>query len=220
MYGRIHGLAVGLLEGALSDAQRQELESLLLDDPAARRAYLEHMQESACLRGCASRKSARRCDTLADSRPASRRRLVAESHPHCACWAAGFGAGFCHWIAVYRSPNSHDAKTKSHRGCERSEPAERIAESACTGRCCRRTEPPRRRDDHGGSELLNGIARRVRPNVLSRWAVGDRLKLRSGSAELTFDAGAQVTVFGPADFEITSRHLDSLHPRPDHDVGR
>ena len=42
------------------------------------------------------------------------------------------------------------------------------------------------------------------PNVLSRWAVGDRLKLKSGSAELTFDAGAQVTMFGPAEFEITS----------------
>ena len=40
--------------------------------------------------------------------------------------------------------------------------------------------------------------------VLSQWAVGDRLRLRSGSAELTFDAGAQITVFGPADIEITS----------------
>ena len=39
MYSRIHGLAVGVLEGALSDAQRQELESLLLSgsrQPAAR----------------------------------------------------------------------------------------------------------------------------------------------------------------------------------------
>jgi hypothetical protein len=40
--------------------------------------------------------------------------------------------------------------------------------------------------------------------VLSRWAVGDRLKLLSGSAELTFDAGAQVRVYAPAEFVITS----------------
>jgi hypothetical protein len=40
--------------------------------------------------------------------------------------------------------------------------------------------------------------------MLSRCAIGDRLRLREGSAVLTFDAGAQLTVFGPADFEITS----------------
>jgi hypothetical protein len=34
--------------------------------------------------------------------------------------------------------------------------------------------------------------------------VGDRLQLKEGAIELTFDAGAQVTIFGPADFEITS----------------
>src|SRR5262245_42563814 len=49
LYSRIHGLAVGMLEGTLSDDERRELESLLLEDPAARRTYLEHMQESACL---------------------------------------------------------------------------------------------------------------------------------------------------------------------------
>jgi hypothetical protein len=40
--------------------------------------------------------------------------------------------------------------------------------------------------------------------LLSRLAIGDRLQLNEGAIELTFDAGAQVTIFGPADFEITS----------------
>src|SRR4029079_18385437 len=40
--------------------------------------------------------------------------------------------------------------------------------------------------------------------ILQRCAIGDRLRLREGSAELTFDAGAQGTVFGPADFDIAS----------------
>ena len=47
--------------------------------------------------------------------------------------------------------------------------------------------------------------------MLSRCAIGDRLRLRDGSAVLTFDAGVQVTVFGPADFEITS--ATSIHCR-------
>ena len=46
-FGKIHGFAVRLLEGTLSAAERQEFESLLMEDAAARRAYLEHMQESA-----------------------------------------------------------------------------------------------------------------------------------------------------------------------------
>ena len=41
-------------------------------------------------------------------------------------------------------------------------------------------------------------------SLLSQCAVGDRLRMQAGSAELTFDAGVQVKVFGPADFEITS----------------
>ncbi len=53
-----------------------------------------------------------------------------------------------------------------------------------------------------------GAARWLEPmagaRLLSRWAIGDRLQLLEGAIELTFDAGAQVTIFGPADFEITS----------------
>ncbi len=43
--------------------------------------------------------------------------------------------------------------------------------------------------------------------LLSRCSVGDRLRLRTGAAELTFDVGVQVTVFGPADIEIMSPNL-------------
>ena len=50
LYSKVHALAVGLLEGTLSPEERLELESLLLENPAARQAYLEYVQESACLR--------------------------------------------------------------------------------------------------------------------------------------------------------------------------
>ena len=50
LFSKIHGLAVGLLEGTLSPVEQQELETLLLENPAARQVYLEHVQESAFLR--------------------------------------------------------------------------------------------------------------------------------------------------------------------------
>src|SRR4051812_49038322 len=50
LFERVHALAVGLFEGTLTPEKRQELDTLILTDPAARKAYLEHVQESACLR--------------------------------------------------------------------------------------------------------------------------------------------------------------------------
>jgi hypothetical protein len=50
LYSKVHALAVGLLEGTLAPAERLELETLLLENHAARRCYLEYVQENACLR--------------------------------------------------------------------------------------------------------------------------------------------------------------------------
>src|SRR5262245_65755061 len=45
-----HSLALRQLEGTLSPNEQQRLALMLLEDAAARRTYLENMQESACLR--------------------------------------------------------------------------------------------------------------------------------------------------------------------------
>ena len=50
LYAKVHALAVGLLEGTLSAEERLELETLILENHDARRAYLDYVQESACLR--------------------------------------------------------------------------------------------------------------------------------------------------------------------------
>src|SRR5262245_12598817 len=50
LYSKVHALAVGLLEGTLAPEGRLELEKLILENQAARQAYLEYVQESACLR--------------------------------------------------------------------------------------------------------------------------------------------------------------------------
>jgi hypothetical protein len=40
LYARVHALAVGLLEGTLAAEERAELESLIFNNPAPRKAYL------------------------------------------------------------------------------------------------------------------------------------------------------------------------------------
>src|SRR5438105_1118459 len=50
LFERVHAYAVGLFDGTLTPDARHELETLILTNPAARKVYLEHVQESACLR--------------------------------------------------------------------------------------------------------------------------------------------------------------------------
>src|SRR4051812_19292439 len=50
LYAKVHGLAVGMLEGTLAPEEKLELETLILENQAARQAYMEYVQESACLR--------------------------------------------------------------------------------------------------------------------------------------------------------------------------
>src|SRR4051812_43190768 len=80
LFSKIHALAVGLLEGTLAPAKRLELEKLLLESPAARQAYLQHVQETACLRWlCVEEfpKAVRLANAPVDRSRTSRRRRVA-----------------------------------------------------------------------------------------------------------------------------------------------
>src|SRR5687768_234909 len=50
MPDQVHRLAIRQLDGVLTDDERAELVALLREDAAARRAYLEHMQDTVSLR--------------------------------------------------------------------------------------------------------------------------------------------------------------------------
>jgi ferric-dicitrate binding protein FerR (iron transport regulator) len=203
MYGRIHGLAVGLLEGALSDAQRQELESLLLDNPDARRAYLEHMQESACLSWLCVEEVGDNVPTLVDSRPSARgvwwRRPINAAVAGLLASLLIVGLSL-HFLRNQDASNASRTEIAAAKFAKLQDKLQASSSLAATA-------------DEAVRPVVATITATVAAqwdrastpaNVLSRWSVGDRLKLRSGSAEITFDAGAQVTVFGPAEFEITS----------------
>ena len=207
LFSRVHALAVGLLEGTLAPDEQSELDSLILNSPAARKAYLEHVQESACLRWL-----------CVEEFPAvvERAKMPAEkTRWHSSrTWgiAAIFGGGLaCAVVAAVASwmffSGSDNARTRESGTME-------VAAAAPidTNKLEKRQMPnivPTGVDHPAVATItgLGGVRWQMASGarqMLSRCAIGDRLQLRGGSAELTFDAGAQVTVFGPADFEITS----------------
>jgi hypothetical protein len=208
LYSKVHTLAVGLLEGTLAPEQRLELETLILENRAARQAYLDYVQESACLRWlCVEEfpnvvELANRSRDQAQSR-SSWRRIA----------GALFGGGLaCALVAL--------AANAWLSGNEKTVKSGQAAQSAIaaleTAKAPVRAQTPPAVAEKANRELPQSVATitglgAVRwqmgtdpRQMLSRCAVGDRLRLREGAAELTFDAGAQVTVFGPADFEITT----------------
>jgi ferric-dicitrate binding protein FerR (iron transport regulator) len=202
-FEKIHALAVGVVEGTLPSAQLAELQELLVDDAEARRLYLEHMQESACLTWVCANESdlpAERRVSLVEGGRASTRRTKRA--------AAGIGLLATVLIVVFgmqfvqRRPaadqGSAVASVDASEAIDRGAIANRAIATARVG------------DEHEVVATVTAVSGALwgtptaGAEVLSRWHVGDSLKLLAGSAELTFDAGAQVTVFGPAEFEITS----------------
>ncbi len=189
LYSKVHTLAVGLLEGTLAPAERLELETLLLENQAARQAYLDYVQESACLRWlCVEEfpnviELANRSPDRATSRSWRRRIAGAVLGGGLVCALVAFAVN--RWMGG----NDGDAKVAA------ATPLPDVKANA---------------DDRQAVATITGLggvrwqASSESRQMLSRCSIGERLRLREGSAVLTFDAGAQVTVFGPADFEITS----------------
>lgn len=207
LYSKVHALAVGLLEGTLAPEERLEFERLLLENQAARQAYLEYVQESACLRWlCVDEfpnvvELANRSRDRAGSKKWSQRFGVFVA---ASCLAGVLAMLALGWRLVGDSTTANLAQ-----------PAPVAAENLAA-RLPAETKSPSTLDakppvaNPAAVATITGLGS-VRWNssgdvrqILSRCTIGDRLRLREGSAVLTFDAGAQVTVFGPADFEITS----------------
>jgi hypothetical protein len=213
LYSKVHALAVGLLEGTLAPQERLELETLLLENQAARQAYLEYVQETACLRWLCVEEFPNVVELAGRSRgrAGSRRSLLRGAGAifggGIACLLIAFAANW--WIS------GKDSGTKS-------EAAGAVAASGMTNVASQPASP-----QVPGVKVNSGVHPAVATitglgsvrwqsgtdsrRMLSRCAIGDRLRLREGSAVLTFDAGAQLTVFGPADFEITSATSIKCH---------
>jgi hypothetical protein len=208
LYSKVHALAVGLLEGTLAPEERLELETLILENRAARQAYLDYVQESACLRWlCVEEfpsvvELANRSSGQARS-GSSWRRIV----------GVVFGGGLACALVAFAVNSWFSGNANSVKSGQQA--ASSIA-ALDTAKAPTRVETQPVASDKADVEIPQSVATitglgAVRwqmgtdpRQMLSRCVVGDRLRLHEGSAVLTFDAGAQVTVFGPADFEITS----------------
>lgn len=202
LLSRVRTLAMRQLDASLSKSEHGELETLLLSSAEARRGYVEYFQDTACLRWLCLEELSDSMEPLKSLRPESqqagrRRRIVAFSI---------FGGVACLVIAAA-------ASLLSNRIAYTPSPAGGGDENiASTGKADTKTTVAEAVVSNAASQVATvtglGAVRWLQPvngvRLLSRWAVGDRLQLGEGAVELTFDAGAQVTIFGPAEFEITS----------------
>jgi hypothetical protein len=196
-----------MLEGTLVPEERLELETLILENPAARQAYIDYVQESACLRWLCVEEFPKVVELANRSRGGARsgrswRRIA----------GVVFGGGLACALTLFAA-NEWYFSNQNTAGSRQPDTAA-IAVAGVTKAPVGPQSPlvPSIKINPNGQAVatITGLGA-VRwhsgsdtRRMLSRCAIGDRMRMREGSAVLTFDAGAQVTVFGPADFEITS----------------
>lgn len=207
-FQRIRTLAMRQLDESLSIGEHEELESLLRESAAARQAYVEYFQDTASLRWlCLEELSSaiepmKSLRTEVASRDKRRRFISFAIFGGVACLLALAMAGLLSNFRQVQSSPADQVKTDlAANGAEKAANAEKDAPAEST-------LPVLETPAQVATMTGLGAARWMQPmpgaRLLSRWAIGDRLQLQAGAIELTFDAGAQVTIFGPADFEITS----------------
>jgi hypothetical protein len=181
---RIHRMAIRQLEGILSDPEREELIALLHENKAARTIYLQHMQDTVSLRWLYSGHYDRRVAlTLANDGADSMRRLrrrrltwgVLAVAAGIACVAA---------IPFVRRDNQGVAGSTAIAAA----PAKRSAAIA-TVRAV------------SDVQWANGAAP---AGYLSGVKIGQEFDFLQGTVELLFHTGAEVKVFGPAKFKVSS----------------
>jgi ferric-dicitrate binding protein FerR (iron transport regulator) len=205
---RIRVLALRQLDDSLTPAEQDELESLLLQSESARRAYVEYFQDTACLRwlcleelSCAIEPS----KSLPPSVEPRRRRRRAWAFAlvgGVACVVVLATAAMLSNRRLSPSPSVDGANTVSAANSAGN--AEASANEVTPDSSLPTVDSPRQVATMTGIGAVRWTQPTEGARLLSRWAIGDRLQLDNGAIELTFDAGAQVTIFGPADFEITS----------------
>jgi ferric-dicitrate binding protein FerR (iron transport regulator) len=193
LFARIHSLALAQLDESLTPLQHQELESLLAESATARRLYASYFKQTACLRWLCLEQLAMTSDRAAQD-PASIEPATAGRRAKSWAIAAGLACTLAlvaiGWqlLGVGKPASfAENPLASSNRDAARQTAAGAGEVATITG-----LRDVRWSHDDDTDRLL------------SRCRVGDELQLQAGAAELTFDAGVQLTVFGPAQFEITS----------------
>jgi hypothetical protein len=175
---RIHRLAIRQLAGVLADDERAELIALLTGDAQARRTYLEHMQDTVSLRWMFSGHCERKqALALAEHGPEG----VRSSRRRMASWMVLALAAGIACVTALPFLGDRDSPTDAA-----------ISASA------------------NPVAIVTGLsdvawAGTSAPARLARVGIGQKFEFTSGTVALAFDTGAEVKVFGPAKFEISSQ---------------
>ena len=195
LFKQVHALAMSQLEGSLRPEEQRELDALLVQSPAARHAYADYIQETACLRWLCLEEFPAASDPPSplvgeESLSRSRRR-----------WAsAALIGGLAATLAAVSFGWLYFSRPESIASADR---AGLNAPHQALATITPRTSPVPVATITG-LRAVRWLNAEQTSELLARCHIGDRLQLEEGAAELTFDAGVQLTVFAPADFEITS----------------
>lgn len=198
---RIYELVAAELDGTATPAEQAALKSLLSNNPAARRLYVECIQETASLRWSFSRAAIPIDDGAGINKP---RRSNARP-TSLAGRQAGGSRRWRSFVALAASLliglGLFALATKS-----RQEKAPTLVAAPKV-------------DGHAAEAIVDrstrGVATLIRATnavweegeelaELTRLDVGQAIALRSGQVEMSFDAGVEVVVNGPAHFEVRS----------------
>lgn len=181
---RVHRLAIRQLEGSLSDQQRSELIGLLSDSAQARRVYLEHMQDSVSLRWMYSGHFDRRI-ALAIATHGPEAALTARRMRFAGAVLAIAASLAC--VLAFNNLRS-DEQAEKRAAVVAASPAH-SSPSIATVRAVSDVSWAEGATPAG---LLSGVT------------VGQEFNFLKGTVELTFLSGAEVKVFGPAKFQVSS----------------
>ncbi len=182
---RVHSLAIRQLEGSLSDEQRSELIGLLGESARARRVYLEHMQDTVSLRWMYSGHFDRRMAlAIAEHGPEAVRKAGRIKLAGAAAFAIAASLACVFALSALRSD-------------ERAETSTPVVAAAAA------PSPPSIATVRAVSDVF--WAKGATPaGLLSGVKVGQEFNFLKGTVELTFLSGAEVKVFGPAKFQVSS----------------
>lgn len=210
LFESIHRLAVGLLEESLTAAELEELKSLLIENGEARRMYVDYIQQSASLRWLCVEKFEEAVTPSVTPLPPAEGHRGRRGRYALVC--GGILAALVIVAASLQFLGQNGAVERRENGGV-ADVANAVAQNkgGGIGQAVAKAEvdsvkaySPNIVATVTGLDSVRWDSPASGVRMLSRCAVGDRLKMQAGTAVLTFDVGVQVKVFGPADFEIAS----------------
>jgi hypothetical protein len=195
LLAEIHDLATRILDGTAATADRERLERLVAESPEARRLYVAYMHDTAVLRW---QHHAAPSDLLGDlAAPAE---LFGADGPRRPRRWPGILTGLALATAALVA---FAVLLAEHRPPAPTTPAA-VADAPTAGSSAPAADAPATR--YGVATLMRAadvvwVDDDDRPELM-RLSAGEVLRLDSGEVEVVFDAGVEVRVRGPAEFEV------------------